>query len=52
LFGATPVMIDELKGHVTEACLADLTGQLVRDAKFYMGSSASVPATAIRTVTW
>lgn len=51
LFGATPVMIDELKGHVTEACLADLTGQLVRDAKFYMGSSASVPATGIRTVT-
>lgn len=51
LFGATPVMIDELKGHVTEACLADLTGQLVRDAKFYMGSSASVPAMDIRTVT-
>lgn len=51
LFGATPVMIEELKGHVTEACLADLTGQLVRDATLYMSNSASVPATALRTVT-
>jgi hypothetical protein len=51
LFGATPVMIDELKGHVTEACLTDLTRQLVRDTKLYMASSASLPDTGIRTVT-
>ncbi|MFZ3012579.1 MAG: hypothetical protein WA045_02625, partial [Nitrospira sp.] len=38
LFGATPVMIDELKGHVTEACLTDLTQQLVRDTNLYMAS--------------
>jgi hypothetical protein len=51
LFGATPVMIDELRGHVTEACLTDLTGQLVRDTKLYMASSAPLPDTGIRTVT-
>ena len=51
LFGATPVMIDELKGHVTEACLTDLTRQLVRDTKLYMASSAPLPDTGIRTVT-
>ncbi len=51
LFGATPVMIDELKGHVTEACLTDLTQQLVRDTNLYMASSASLPDTGIRTVT-
>lgn len=51
LFGATPVMIDELKGHVTEACLTDLTEQLVRDTKLYMASSAPLPDTGIRTVT-
>ena len=51
LFGATPVMVDELKGHVTEACLTDLTGQLVRDTKLYMASSAPLPAIGIRTVT-
>jgi len=51
LFAATPVMIDELKGHVTEACLTDLTGQLVRDTKLYMASSAPLPDSGIRTVT-
>lgn len=51
LFGATPVMIDELKGHVTEACLNDLTGQLVRDTKLYMAGSAQLPDSGIRTVT-
>ncbi|MCS6303717.1 MAG: hypothetical protein H8K07_08635 [Nitrospira sp.] len=50
LFGATPVMIDELKGHVTEACLVDLMKQLVRDTDLYMASSASSPALSIRTV--
>ena len=51
LFGATPVMIDELKGHVTETCLADLTQQLVRDTNLYMASIAPLPDTGIRTVT-
>lgn len=51
LFGATPVMIDELKGHVTEACLIDLTSQLVRDTTQYMASSAPAPKSGIRTVT-
>ena len=51
LFGATPIMIDELKGHVTEACLVDLMQQLVRDTDLYMASSASSTALGIRTVT-
>ncbi|MDF0650995.1 MAG: hypothetical protein CV081_05525 [Nitrospira sp. LK265] len=51
LFAATPVMIDELKGHVTEACLTELTRQLVRDTRLYMASSAPLPDTDIRTVT-
>jgi len=51
LFAATPVMIDELKGHVTEACLTDLTRQLVRDTTLYMASSAPLLDTGIRTVT-
>ncbi len=51
LFGATPVMIDELKGHVTEACLVDLTGQLVQDTTLYMANSAPLPDNGIRMVT-
>jgi hypothetical protein len=51
LFGATPVMIDELKGHVTEACLADLTGQLIQDTTLYLASSAPLPENGIRMVT-
>lgn len=51
LFGATPVMIDELKGHVTEACLTELTTQLVRDTTLYMASSAPISASGVRTVT-
>ncbi len=51
LFGATPVMLEELKGHVTEGCLADLTGQLVQDTPLYMASSAPLPENGIRMVT-
>lgn len=51
LFGATPVMIDELKGHVMEACLSELTHQLVRDTTQYMASSAPTPKPGIRTIT-
>lgn len=51
LFGATPIMIDELKGRVTEACLVDLMNQLVRDTDLYMASSAPLPALGLRTAT-
>jgi hypothetical protein len=51
LFGASPVMIDELKGHVTEACLTELMAQLVGDTMLYMASSAPASDTGIRTVT-
>jgi hypothetical protein len=51
LFGATPIMIDELKGQVTEACLNELMGQLVRDTGFYFASSSPLPDSTIRTVT-
>lgn len=50
LFGATPVMIDELKGHVTETCLADLARQIARDTAFYTASSAPSSESGIRTV--
>ena len=51
LFGATPIMIDELKGQVTEACLNELMTQLVLDTNLYMASSAPLPDTTLRTVT-
>lgn len=51
LFGATPVMIDELKGYVTEACLTELTTQLVRDTTLYLASSAPISSPGVRTVT-
>ena len=50
LFGATPLMIDELKGHVTESCLIALMQQLVRDTSFYMASSAPLSENPIRSV--
>jgi hypothetical protein len=51
LFGATPIMIEELKGHVTESCLNELTRQIVRDTTFYTASSAPISESDIRTVT-
>jgi len=51
LFGATPIMIDELKGHVTESCLTMLAHQLVRDTPFFFASSAPPPGSSIRSVT-
>jgi hypothetical protein len=50
LFGATPIMIDELKGYVTETCLTDLAGQIVRDTMFFTASSAPLSEPSIRTV--
>ena len=51
VFGATPTMIGELKGQVTEACLTDLMDQLVRDTNFYMASNTPLPNSPILTVT-
>jgi hypothetical protein len=51
LFGATPIMIGELKGQVTEACLTELMDQLVQDTNFYVASSAPLLDSPILTVT-
>ena len=51
LFGATPLMISELKGQVTEACLTDLMDQLVRDTNFYVASSTPLPDSPTLTMT-
>jgi|SRR5215217_1754421 len=50
LFGATPIVIDELKGQVTEACLAELMDQLVQDTNFYLASSTPLLDSPIRTI--
>jgi len=50
LFGATPLMVDELKGHVMEACLTALMQQVVQDTSFYTASSAPLPDNSIRSV--
>jgi hypothetical protein len=50
LFGATPIMLDELKGHVTETCLIDLARQIVNDTTFFAASSAPMAEPGIRTV--
>jgi len=50
LFGATPIMIDELKGHVMETCLTQLAAQLVPDTQFYFASSAPLAEPGIRSV--
>ena len=50
LFGATPLMIDELKGHVTESCLTALMQQIVHDTTFYTASSTPLFDRPIRSV--
>jgi hypothetical protein len=50
LFGTTPLMIDELKGHVTASCLTALMQQMVHDTTFYTASSAPVIDRPIRFV--
>jgi hypothetical protein len=50
MFGATPLMIDELKGHVTESCLTALMKQVVQDTAFYTASSAPILDRSIRSV--
>lgn len=51
LFGATPIMIDELKGQVTETCLNELMEQLVKDTVFYLASGTPLPDSPTRTIT-
>jgi len=50
LFGASPHVIEELKGQVTDTCLTSLLDQLVRDHTFYLADSSSQSESAIRTV--
>lgn len=50
LFGATPIMLDELRGYVTESCLTALMEQLVKDTAFYQASSAPLEDRPIRSV--
>lgn len=51
LFGAHPLVIEELKDQVTEACLRELTDQLVRDTPFYMAGGTPLPAGGTRMIT-
>lgn len=51
LFGASPTVIAELKGRVTEACLQELMAQVVRDTDLYLASHTPLPSSTIRTVT-
>jgi len=50
LFGASPHVIEELKGQVTDHCLASLLDQLVRDHIFYLADASSQSERTIRTV--
>jgi hypothetical protein len=50
LFSATPLIIDELKGHVTESCLTALMQQMVNDTTFYTASSTPLSNRPIRSV--
>ncbi len=51
VFAATPTLIGELKGQVTEACLTELIDQLIRDTNFYVASSAPLPDSPVVSVT-
>ncbi|MGH7221080.1 MAG: hypothetical protein ACREI1_12235 [Nitrospiraceae bacterium] len=51
VFAATPTLIGELKGQVTEACLTELMDQLIRDTNFYVASSAPLPDSSVVSVT-
>lgn len=50
LFGASPHVIEELKGQVTDTCLTSLLDQLVRDYTFYLADSSSQSEAGIRAV--
>ena len=50
LFGASPHVIEELKGQVTDNCLTSLLDQVVRDTTFYLASESPPFEADIRTV--
>ena len=50
LFGASPDVIEQLKGQVTEACLSSLLNQVIQDSTFYLASSGQPQGNPIRTV--
>jgi hypothetical protein len=50
LFGASPDIIEQLKGQVTEACLSSLLNQVIQDSTFYLASSEQPQGNQIRTV--
>lgn len=50
LFAASPHLIDELKGRVTETCLTQLLDQVIRDTPFYVAGELVPSDTTIRTV--
>jgi hypothetical protein len=50
LFGASPEIIEQLKGQVTEACLSSLLNQVIQDSAFYLASHAQSQDHPIRTV--
>lgn len=50
LFGASPDLIEELKGQVTEDCLSSLLNHVMQDWAFYL-TSHEQPSRPIRTVT-
>ncbi len=43
VFAASPTLLGELKGPVTEACLTELMDQLIRDTKFYVANRPPLP---------
>lgn len=50
LFGASPDVIERLKGQVTDACLASLLNQVVQDSALYLAGSPPPQAVANHTV--
>jgi hypothetical protein len=50
LFGASPDVIEQLKGQVTEACLSSLLNQVIQDSTFYLASNEQPQGNPIRTV--
>ena len=51
VFAASPTLIGELKGQVTEACLTELMEQLIQDTNFYVASSTPLPDSPVVSVT-
>jgi hypothetical protein len=50
LFGASPDVIEQLKGEVTEACLSSLLNQVIQDSDFFLASSEHSQDKPIRFV--